>query len=91
MLALLLSLACSPPPAAEMVSVTNGVSSAEVIDYGNGVYYLDASGMQFGNALSEFIKQHRRTLEVVAVAGDGSSRYGDAGYFIVTRPVIDCN
>jgi hypothetical protein len=92
MLVLLLALACSDPQPAEQVSVTNGVSSATVTDYGNGVYYIRARGqMEFGNALSAFIKNHP-ILRVMAVTGNGSGVHGtNTGYFIVTRPASDCN
>lgn len=78
--ALILSVACNQ--ASDPENVGKPVA-AGVIDYGNGVYYFPCTEAKFGNALSQFIKQHDE-LELVAMTGDGNGTHGtDTGYFAV--------
>lgn len=77
---LILSVACNR--ASDPENVGKPVATG-AIDYGNGVYYFPDTGAKFGNALSQFIKQHD-DLELVAIAGDGNGSHGtDTGYFVV--------
>jgi hypothetical protein len=56
-----------------------------IINYGNGVYYFDYVGAEFGNALATFIRQHP-DYQVITVTMDGSYGYGKtAGYFVVVK------
>ena len=51
------------------------------VDYGNGVYYVEASGSDLGNVLSAFSEKHPGqtiTWGVAKVDKDGKA----AGYFI---------
>jgi hypothetical protein len=55
------------------------------IDVGNGVYYFTVVRADFARSLSGFIAAHP-DLELVAMAGDGTSGHGlDQGYFVVFR------
>jgi len=62
--------------------------AVEFIDYGNGVYYLPYEGLNFGDALSEFISNHP-DLSVVSVVGDVDTfayRTQNDGYWVICKP-----
>lgn len=61
------------------------VSAADVVDYGNGVYYFAKIEADFGNALSAFIKSHAE-LEVVTITSNGTGVHGsNLGYFVIMK------
>ncbi len=63
----------------------NNTQIVNPVDYGHGVYYFPTTEAGFGNSLSKFIAGHP-TLEIKAMASDGTSGYGmDRGYFVVFR------
>jgi len=71
-------------PAADPKNVSQN-SSVGAVDYGNGVYYFDSIGANFGNDLAAFIASHP-DLELVAMTGNGTGTYGeDGGYFVVFK------
>jgi len=86
---LTLTVGCSDPATNSANIVATQPTSAYVVDHGNGVYYLPMKDEDFAKGLSRFVGEHP-DLEVVAIAGNGE-RYGDSGYFVITRPVRDCN
>ncbi len=71
-------------PAANPSNVTYK-EPTDVVCYGNGVYYFPYRGVNYGNALSRFIKTHPE-LELIDATGDGNGSHGrDIGYFVVFR------
>lgn len=57
-------------------------SPPAVIEYGNGVYYVKATGRDFGMILSQFKTNH----EVISIASDNRGTYGyTLGYFIICK------
>lgn len=65
----------------------NNIGTTEIIkpyDYGNGVYYFEATRAKFANSLSEFLEN--KNVTSISVSGDGSGAYGsDMGYYVVVR------
>jgi len=65
----------------------NNIGTTEIVkpsDYGNGVYYFEATRAKFANSLSEFLKN--KNVTSISVSGDGSGAYGsDMGYYVVVR------
>lgn len=77
--------ACEDNGAANPENIAAASPDRDIVDYGNGVYYFDATRDTFANKLSAFIMAHSE-LEFVGMTGDSDSTYGiSRGYFVVFR------
>jgi len=70
--------------AADPRLVNKNQAPVNIVDYGNGVYYFEATEAVFGNALSKFISEHPK-LQVITMAPNDTGGHGfTLGYFVVT-------
>lgn len=73
--------------AADRERVRSTVSLINVVNYGNGVYYIPGVGSDVGNTLSAFVAAHP-DKRVVALAPNDTGPYGvTTGYFVVVQNV----
>jgi hypothetical protein len=55
-----------------------------VDNYGNGIYYFNHRGKEFGKALSAFLSQHQK-LEVISITGDVEELGRTYGYWVACK------
>ncbi len=83
--AALLVTSCDGAANPENVASANQ-SNCTIVDYGGGVLYFDCIGSNFGNALSQYRREHP-TMRVESSHGNGNGGYGrDQGYFVIVSP-----
>lgn len=64
---------------------TREMAWANIVHYGEGVYYFDSVDANFGNALADFVANHQ-DLELISVAPNDNKGSGyTTGYFVVFR------
>ena len=84
-LSLGLIIGCSSDAADRSKVLVNPVTSKEVVEYPNGVYFFPFTNAKYCNELSAFIGKHPN-LEFVGATGNGTGPYGyNQGYIVVFR------
>ena len=57
----------------------------EVVSYGQGIYFFDSVGADFGNTLAAFLRKNS-DLELGSMVIHTSANGSPMGYFVVFRP-----